>query len=156
MASFEIDNPFLETPAIGFSGNLNMRPDALNFGYDPNLLNTGYLGSANQGLNMNAMDYTQNYSLGDRFNQLGNYASQNKALLNFGLGAAKGIADSYNTFQNNKTAKSNLAFQKQQYATNLDITRKQTNMDISDRQARRVSANPNAESVDSYMKKWGV
>ena len=49
-----------------------------------------------------------------------------------------------------------LNFQKQKYADDLATSRKMTNMELSDRQARRVSANPNAESVDSYMKKWGV
>lgn len=89
-------------------------------------------------------------------NDLGNSFAQNQSMLNFGLGAAKGIFDAYNTFKTNSLQKDLLNFQKQQYYTNLDTARKTTNMELSDRQARRVSANPNAESVDSYMKKWGV
>ena len=87
---------------------------------------------------------------------LGNSAAQNTGLLNFGFGAAKGLFDTYNTFKQNNAMQDMLNFQKQQYNTNLAMTRKQTNMELSDRQRRRVSANPNAESVESYMGKWGV
>ena len=88
--------------------------------------------------------------------QLGNKLAQNQGLLNFGLAGAKGIFDTYNAYNQNKMQRDLLNFQKQVYQTNLDTARKTTNMELSDRQRRRVSANPNAESVESYMKKWGV
>lgn len=88
--------------------------------------------------------------------QLGDKFAQNQGLLNFGLAGAKGVFDTYNAMKQNKMQKELLNFQKQAYRTNLDMTKKTTNMELSDRQRRRVSANPNAESVDSYMKKWGV
>lgn len=88
--------------------------------------------------------------------QLGNKLAQNQGLLNFGLAGAKGIFDTYNVYNQNKLQRDLLNFQKQAYQTNLDTARKTTNMELSDRQRRRVSANPNAESVESYMKKWGV
>lgn len=88
--------------------------------------------------------------------ELGNKFAQNQGLLNFGLAGAKGLFDTYNAFKQNSMQKDLLNFQKQAYRTNLDMTKKTTNMELSDRQRRRVSANPNAESVDNYMKKWGV
>ena len=88
--------------------------------------------------------------------ELGNKFAQNQGLLNFGLAGAKGLFDTYNAFKQNSMQKDLLNFQKQAYRTNLDLTKKTTNMELSDRQRRRVSANPNAESVDNYMKKWGV
>ena len=97
---------------------------------------------------------------GDRFSsgfsKMSDAFSQNKELLNFGFQGAKGLFDAYNSFNQNKAMKDLLNFQKESYRNNLAMTRKTTNMELADRQRRRVSANPNAESVDSYMKKWGV
>lgn len=99
-------------------------------------------------------------TLGSRFSQgmndMGNAFSQNQAMLNFGFQGVKGLFDAYNTFSQNRAMKDLLNFQKDAYRNNLAMTRKTTNMELSDRQRRRVSANPNAESVESYMKKWGV
>ena len=88
--------------------------------------------------------------------QANQFLGQNAPLINMGLTGLTGISSAFNNFNQNKLAKDALNFQKQQYNTNLANTRKLTNMELSDRQERRVSANPNAESVDSYMKKWGV
>lgn len=88
--------------------------------------------------------------------QLGEKFAQNQGLLNFGLAGAKGIFDTYNVYNQNKAQRDLLNFQKDKYRTDLDLTKKATNLDLYERQRRRVSANPNAESVDSYMKKWGV
>lgn len=94
--------------------------------------------------------------LGNGFNQMSKTFAQYQPMLNFGFNAASGIANTWNQYNQNKAMKEMLNFQKQKYANDLATTRKMTNMELSDRQARRVSANPNAESVDSYMKKWGV
>lgn len=88
--------------------------------------------------------------------QLGGKFAQNQGLLNFGLAGAKGIFDTYNAYNQNKAQRDLLNFQKDKYRTDLDLTKKATNLDLYERQRRRVSANPNAESVESYMKKWGV
>lgn len=90
------------------------------------------------------------------FGKLGESFAKNQGMLNFGLSSTKGLFDVYNTFQGNKLREQAMNFQKQQYATNLANSRQMTNMELTDRQQRRVSANPNAESVESYMKKWGV
>ncbi|MBS7344284.1 MAG: hypothetical protein KIG60_01235 [Caryophanon sp.] len=88
--------------------------------------------------------------------ELGNKFAQNQGLLNFGLAGAKGIFDTYNMFKQNSMQKDLLNFQKDKYRTDLGLAKKATNLDLYERQRRRVSANPNAESVESYMKKWGV
>lgn len=88
--------------------------------------------------------------------QLGNKFAQNQGLLNFGLAGAKGIFDTYNAYNQNKAQRDLLNFQKEKYRTDLALAKKATNLDLYERQRRRVSANPNAESVESYMKKWGV
>lgn len=88
--------------------------------------------------------------------ELGNKFAQNQGLLNFGLAGAKGIFDTYNVYNQNKAQRDLINFQKDKYRTDLDLTKKATNLDLYERQRRRVSANPNAESVESYMKKWGV
>ena len=132
-----------------------------------------YFGGANAAVNPGAWNNTQaadfmNFgtepgaypTFGERVQvggeNLGNNIAQNQGLLNFGLAGAKGLFDTYNAFNQNKMQKDLLNFQKNAYRTNLAMTKKTTNMELSDRQRRRVSANPNAESVDSYMKKWGV
>jgi hypothetical protein len=43
-----------------------------------------------------------------------------------------------------------------QYQTNLAAQTKLTNSRLEDRQKARVSANGGAESVESYMAKYGV
>lgn len=87
---------------------------------------------------------------------LGNSAAQNQSMLGFGFNAAKGIFDTYSAFKQNSQMEDMLNFQKQKYQNDLAMSKQMTNMELSDRQRRRVSANPNAESVDNYMSKWGV
>jgi hypothetical protein len=76
--------------------------------------------------------------------------------LQFGTQALQGVAGLYGAYNQSKATNQQLSLARDQYNTNLTNYRKTTNADMSDRQARRVAANPNAESVDSYMKKWGV
>lgn len=106
----------------------------------------------NQGLS--PLTWGERFSSG--FKDMSNAFSQHKDLLNFGFQGAKGLFDAYNSFNQNKAMKDLLNFQKEAYRNNLAMTRKTTNMELADRQRRRVSANPNAESVESYMQKWGV
>lgn len=91
-----------------------------------------------------------------KMNNFGDGAARNQGGFNMALNAAIGAMNAWNNFQNNKLQKDTLNFNKNVINRNYENQRKMTNMELSDRQARRVSANPNAESVDSYMKKWGV
>ena len=123
----------------------DMGLDFSNWGLDPSAM-------MSQGLA--PMSWGDRISSG--FKDMSNAFSQHKDLLNFGFQGAKGLFDAYNSFNQNKAMKDLLNFQKEAYRNNLAMTRKTTNMELADRQRRRVSANPNAESVESYMKKWGV
>lgn len=71
------------------------------------------------------------------------------------------VANAYLGYKQYKMAKEQLAFNKQQYQTNLENQRKLTNSRLEDRQARRVRENlangkDGAVSVAEYMKKYGV
>lgn len=140
----------------GTTGNYN--PNLLNFGsgvpdvsaplsqqYSP----YSYQGDINSTLTKGVMpDYNKT---GGGLNLAGNLG-----YLNFGAQALQGIAGLYGAYNQSKANNQQLDLARQQYSTNLSNYQKTTNAEMSDRQARRVSANPNAESVDLYMKKWGV
>lgn len=68
-----------------------------------------------------------------------------------------GLGTAYNAYNTVKTANEQLAFTKdawnKQYQANANLT----NASLADRQAARVASNPTAyQSVDNYMKKYGV
>lgn len=74
-----------------------------------------------------------------------------------GLGAANGLLNGYLGFQNLRLAKSQARQAQQNWDKQWAANVKNTNAALSDRQAARVASNPNAyESVDSYMKKYGI
>lgn len=112
--------------------------------------------------NMNSI-LGQDLSIWDKMsNMFGNNGinsdslAQNQNGMALGLGALQSLAGGWQALQQNKLQKDALDFQKQQYATNLEMNKKSFNSSISDRQDRRVSANPNAEATASYMAKWGA
>ena len=73
------------------------------------------------------------------------------------LGAAQGIGNSFMAMQQYGLAKDTLAQNKREFNMNYDAQRKTTNAALSDRQAARVAANPNAyQSVGDYMDKYGI
>lgn len=147
--------------AYDFSG-FNLDPNAFNV--DPNnfsfqnLNNGGYgIGFADVGLSSAPAATPSLFSRGlDGLNKLGDGMAANQGALNFGIGAFKGIADAWSAWNTNKNQKDLLNFNKQQYANNLAMSKKAFNNSLEERQMRKVSANPNAEAVDSYMKKWGA
>ena len=55
-----------------------------------------------------------------------------------------------------RMAKKQMSHARRMDNINLENQRKLTNAALEDRQKARVAANPNAESVDSHMKKYGV
>ena len=74
-----------------------------------------------------------------------------------GLGAANGLLNGYLGFQNLGLAKKQAAQAQQNWDKQWSANVKNTNAALSDRQTARVASNPNAyESVDSYMKKYGI
>lgn len=74
-----------------------------------------------------------------------------------GLGAANGLLNGYLGFQNLGLAKNQARQAQQNWDKQWAANVKNTNAALSDRQAARVASNPNAyESVDSYMKKYGI
>ena len=74
-----------------------------------------------------------------------------------GLGAANGLLNGYLGFQNLGLAKNQARQAQQNWDKQWSANVKNTNAALSDRQTARVASNPNAyESVDSYMKKYGI
>lgn len=74
-----------------------------------------------------------------------------------GLGTLGGLFNGYLGYQNTQTAKNQAAQAQSNWNKQWDANVKTTNASLSDRQAARVASNPTAyESVDSYMKKYGI
>lgn len=74
-----------------------------------------------------------------------------------GLGAANGLLNGYLGFRDLSQAKNQARQAQQNWDKQWSANVKNTNAALSDRQAARVASNPNAyESVDSYMKKYGI
>lgn len=117
--------------------------------YSPSLLGSNF------NLNSN-MDTGLVGRIGDGFNKLGDWASKNQALLNFGGALIDGVGGYVTNSRTMDLMKRSITNSENQWNKQYDMQRQMTNNQLSDRQRRRVSANPNAESVDSYMKKWGV
>lgn len=94
--------------------------------------------------------------LGEGFGKMGQWASQNAPLLNFGAGILSGVGGIIGNNRNYSLMKDNMNTQQNQWTKQYDMQRQMVNNQLADRQGRRVAANPNAESKDEYMKKWGV
>ena len=74
-----------------------------------------------------------------------------------GLGLGSGLLNGYLGFQNLGLAKSQAKQAQNNWDKQWSANVKNTNAALADRQAARVASNPNAyESVDSYMKKYGI
>lgn len=74
-----------------------------------------------------------------------------------GLGALSGLFNGYLGYNNMRTAQRQAAQAQQNWNKQWNANVKTTNASLSDRQTARVASNPTAyESVDSYMKKYGI
>lgn len=74
-----------------------------------------------------------------------------------GLGLGNGLLNGYLGFQNLGLAKKQADQAQNNWNKQWDANVKNTNAALSDRQRARVASNPGAyESVDSYMKKYGI
>lgn len=74
-----------------------------------------------------------------------------------GLGLGNGLLSGYLGFQNLGLAKKQADQAQNNWNKQWSANVKNTNAALEDRQKARVASNPNAyESVDSYMKKYGI
>ena len=83
--------------------------------------------------------------------------SNNGDLLKSGIGLLTGGMGAWNGMQQNKLMRQNMNQQAGQFREQMDLSKQNLNRNIEDRQRARVASNSQAyESVDSYMKKYGV
>ncbi len=86
-----------------------------------------------------------------------NWVSNNADLLKSGIGLLTGGLGAWNGMQQNKLMRQNMNQQAGQFREQIDLSKQNLNRNIEDRQRARVASNAQAyESVDSYMKKYGV
>lgn len=71
----------------------------------------------------------------------------------YGLGTLGGLWQANKTYDLNKQQ---LAFQKDAFYANMENQRKLTNAELEHRQRARLGSGASKESVDSYMKRFGV
>lgn len=128
---------------MGFSGNMNA------MGSNPTFQSLG----SSLGMDIPA-PYAQGAGM---FGNLGNWTSQNTDLLKAGAGLITGGLGAWNGMQQNKMMRQNMNQQAGQFQEQMNLSKQNINRNIEDRQRARVASNPTAyESVDSYMKKYGV
>lgn len=88
---------------------------------------------------------------------MSNWMSNNGDLLKAGMGLVTGGLGAWNGMQQNSLMRDNMRQQQSQFREQMDISKSNLNSKYEDRQRARVASNPQAyESVDSYMKKYGV
>lgn len=97
---------------------------------------------------------------GQRFmtglNDLGQAGASNMGALNAGLSAITGLANVYNGRKQMGLFERQLNQQRDQWERNYAAQVNDVNERREDRQRMRVAANPNAESVSSYMNRWSL
>ena len=101
---------------------------------------------------------TGNYGGGQGWlSKANNWMSNNTDLLKAGAGLVTGGLGAWNGYNQNKLMEKNMTQQANQFREQMDLSKQNINRNIEDRQRARVASNPTAyESVDSYMKKYGV
>lgn len=83
--------------------------------------------------------------------------SNNADLMEAGIGAITGGIGAWQGMQQNKLMREIMQQQAGQFNEQMNLSKQNINRNIEDRQRARVASNPVAyESVDSYMKKYGV
>lgn len=91
------------------------------------------------------------------FNTLGTSGLSGLQLGSLGLQAGSGLLNGYLGLQSLGLAKQQASDARNQWNQQWEANRTTTNAALNDRQAARVASNPKAyESVDSYMKKYGI
>lgn len=98
---------------------------------------------------------SNNFNTGSLTDSLGGISGLQLGQL--GLGAANGLLSGYLGFQNLGLAKDQARQAQKNWDKQWGANVKSTNAALEDRQKARIASNPNAyESVDSYMKKYGI
>ena len=142
-------------------------PTATNFGNDyTSVFSTPSMSTASIPMSDNFDLSGLNQSLGVNMNtsqpqqgMLGNLSegiSKNQAAISGIAQGIQGLANFYQSFNASKAQKQQIALAKDQWNTNKANYKTTTNNALWERQNKAVSANPNAQSVDSYMDKWGI
>ena len=138
----------LQSPSPYTGGGLNFGGDMNAMGANPTYQSLG------TSMGMDMPSYTQG---GTTFGNLGNWAAQNTDLLKSGIGLITGGIGAWQGYNQNKLMRQNMGQQASQFREQMDLSKQGINRNIEDRQRARVASNPTAyESVDSYMKKYGV
>lgn len=103
-------------------------------------------------------NFADSYAQPGMFDKMSQWGAANAPLLNFGASAIQGIANLYSGNKQMGLFKDQLNMQKDQWNSQYAMNRTMVNNQLADRQARRAAGNPdgNVQSVDEYMKKWGV
>lgn len=138
----------MPTGAPYTGGGLTFNGDMNAMGANPTYQSLG------TSMGMDMPTYTQG---GSTFGNLGNWAAQNSDLLKSGIGLITGGIGAWQGYNQNKLMRQNMGQQASQFREQMDLSKQSINRNIEDRQRARVASNPTAyESVDSYMKKYGV
>lgn len=120
-----------------------------------------------QGIGLGTLSNTQAYesplTMREKASVLGNQLKTNWGNMSLGekgssiLNSVGSVMNAYNAYKANKLAQDQFNFQKQAWQANFENQRKMTNSQLEDRQKARVANNPiQSESVDSYMRRYGV
>ena len=129
---------------MNFNGNMNA------MGANPTFNSIG----ESMGMDMSTGNYGGG---GGMLSQANNWMSNNADLLKSGIGLLTGGMGAWNGMQQNKLMRQNMNQQAGQFREQMDLSKQNLNRNIEDRQRARVASNSQAyESVDSYMKKYGV
>lgn len=89
-------------------------------------------------------------------NNLGEGLANNMGIANLGLSAFTGLSNLYSHNKQMSMYKDQMNTQRDQWNKQYANQVNDYNERLSDRQRQRVAANPSAESVESYMAKWGT
>ena len=159
--------PFLgyNTPGLqlgqtgGLGGMQTTQPMNIEGNFAPNMQSMGSNPSFRSIGESMGMDIgTGNYGGGQgMLAQTNNWMSNNADLLKSGIGLLTGGMGAWSGMQQNKLMRQNMNQQAGQFREQMDLSKQNLNRNIEDRQRARVASNAQAyESVDSYMKKYGV
>ena len=137
--------PDMTTPDYGFS-----------FGTEAGGTDMGMFSGQLDGYQANFNQPTWGQKFMSGLNDFGQMGAKNMGALNMGLNAITGLANLYSSKKQMGLYEQQLNQQREQWDKNYETQKQMTNEQLYSRQRARVAANPNAESVSSYMDKWGV
>lgn len=141
--------PALDPAGLSIAGGVPMAP---TIGGSTSGLNLDWMNSDPSGVVGNPTGLTLGAGAGGGLPKI---AMTDK--INTGVGLFNSALGAISAYKALKLGKDNLNFQKESFAKNFEASKGTTNAELADRQARRLSANPNGyDSVADYMAKYGV